>query len=183
MSLRYNIKLTRHVPRQGARAHLVLVNFKCSRIFNGVFEMRNSTQNEEKFANMRVFGASGRRVYRVRINYSRRLRKIYHLLGVAMDGPRIRDWSLPMVSPLSAFFGSSRFPCRNSMRKAAPFAPARRYCLRIPSTLGGGAAWPSLVARYTRRRSSLRPALECSRLRRAERAEIRGRACRTGMLR
>ena len=27
-----------------------------------------------------------------------------------MDGLRIRDWSLPMVSPLSAFFGSSQFP-------------------------------------------------------------------------
>jgi hypothetical protein len=48
--------------------------------------MQNSTRNGENFANMRALGASGRRVYRVCINYSRVLRKIYHFLRSVMRG-------------------------------------------------------------------------------------------------
>jgi hypothetical protein len=49
----YNCKLS---LRGEAVASMVLVNFKYSFIFNGVFEMQNSTRNGKKFAEMRVLG-------------------------------------------------------------------------------------------------------------------------------
>jgi len=42
--------------RGAAGASIVLVNIKYSFIFNGVFEMQNSTRNGKKFAEMRVLG-------------------------------------------------------------------------------------------------------------------------------
>jgi hypothetical protein len=55
-------------------AGIVLVNFKYSFIFNRVFEMQKSTQNEQKNAEMRAFGAWVRRLYHVRIYHDGRLR-------------------------------------------------------------------------------------------------------------
>jgi hypothetical protein len=61
--------------RSGAR-HRGLVNFKYSRIFNGVFEMQNSTKNGKIFAKMRALETGAPRINYVCINYDRYPSKI-----------------------------------------------------------------------------------------------------------
>jgi hypothetical protein len=65
----------RRIGREKQReAGIDLVNFKYSFIFNGVFQIQKSTQNEQKNAEMRAFGAWARRLYHVRIYHDGRLR-------------------------------------------------------------------------------------------------------------
>jgi hypothetical protein len=56
MALMCNTKLARRFMRQGAEAHVVLVNFEVSNIFKGIFEMQNSTRNGKNFAKIRALG-------------------------------------------------------------------------------------------------------------------------------
>ena len=66
----------RRIGREEQRpAGIGLVNFKHSFIFNGIFEMQKSTQNEQKNAEMRAFGTWARRLYLVRIYHDGRLRE------------------------------------------------------------------------------------------------------------
>jgi hypothetical protein len=57
-----------------ARAGIGLVNFKCSFIFKGVFEIQKSTRNGKNNAEMHALGTWGRRLYHVRIHHNGRLR-------------------------------------------------------------------------------------------------------------
>jgi hypothetical protein len=56
MALRCNTKLAWRFMRKGAGVRVVLVNFKVSNIFKGIFEMQNSTRNGKNFAKMRALG-------------------------------------------------------------------------------------------------------------------------------
>jgi hypothetical protein len=62
----------------------VVVNSKCSLVFNGVFEMQKSTRIEKKNAKMRVFGTADLRIYHTKINHDRPLREIYSSLTPRM---------------------------------------------------------------------------------------------------
>jgi uncharacterized membrane protein len=44
----------------------VMVNLKCSLVFNGGFEMHKSAQNKKRNAKMRAFGTLGLRIYHLR---------------------------------------------------------------------------------------------------------------------
>jgi hypothetical protein len=74
----------------------VMVNFKGSFVFNGVFEIQKSTRNSKKIAKMRVLGTSDARVYHTGINHGAALRKIYSSLTRGFGS------NAPLVSPRGA---------------------------------------------------------------------------------
>jgi hypothetical protein len=55
----------------------IMVNSKCSLVFNGVSEMQKSTRIEKKNAKMRVFGTRDPRIYHTGINHGTALGEIY----------------------------------------------------------------------------------------------------------
>ena len=58
-----------------------LVNLGVGGIFNGIFEMLKSAQNEEKFAKMRLRETGGAGVYLAGIKYNAQPSEIRHLLS------------------------------------------------------------------------------------------------------
>jgi hypothetical protein len=71
----------------------VVINFKGSFVFNGVFEIQKSTRNSKNIAEMRVLGTPDPRIYHTGINHGGALRKIYSSLTRGCGS------NAPLVSP------------------------------------------------------------------------------------
>ena len=55
----------------------VMVNIKCSIVFNRVFETQKSIRIEKKYAKMRAFRAHDPHIYHIGVNHGAVLREIY----------------------------------------------------------------------------------------------------------